>query len=138
MSAFIVEDKTINKIVSKIYLDRDGDWLKRKFKDAGYDLDISNQRSKLAWDMFKLNIRAVNMRYEDKPADQFRPLNFKPALEANYTMISCIKSIKCWMYQCSEGDCDQSELFKLMECVCDSWMYKVVSSLPEYEKSVWN
>ena len=137
MSAFVVEDKTINKVVTKLAYDRDGDWLLRKLKDAGYDLHTLEERTKLGWDMFSLNIRAVNMRYEDKPADQFRPLNYKYILEGNYPKISCIKSLSCWLYQCSEGDCDESPLYKLMEEIKTSWLYSVVSRLPEYEKAEW-
>ena len=137
MSAFIVEDKTINKVVTKLAYDRDGDWLKRRVKDAGYDLETLEGKTKLGWDMFKLNIRAVNMRYEDKPADQFRPLNYHFVLEGNYPKISVLKSLKCFLYQCSEGDCDKSPLYALLEEVGHSWADDIVRTLPEYDKAVW-
>lgn len=137
MSAFIVEDKTINKVVTKIAYDRDGEWQKRQFKEKGYDLDTVEGKNKLGWDMFALNIRAVNMRYEDGHAEDFRPLNYKFMLEGNFPKVSVLKSLKCWLYQCSEGDCDKSDLYKMMDNLANSWAYDIVSSLPEYDKAVW-
>lgn len=137
MSAYIVEDKTINKVVTKLAYDRDGNWLKCKLKDAGYDLETLEGKQKLGWDMFKLNIRSVNMRYEDKPADTFRPLDYRFQLEGNYPKPAVYKSLSCWMYQSCEGDCDNSPLYKLMEEVKASWADSIVASLPEYDKAIW-
>jgi len=133
MSAFIVEDKTINIVITGLAYDRDGSWLKRKLSEAGYDLETLEGRTKLGWAMFSLNIRAVNQRYDDNSADQFRPLNFKFQLEGNYPKIAAFKALECWIYQCSEGDCNQSVLYKLMEDVAHSWACDIVSDMPEYE-----
>ena len=137
MSAFIVEDKTINKVVTKLAYDRDNDWQKRQFKEKGYDLETLEGKNKLGLAMFCLNIRAVNMRYKNGQAEDFRPLNYKFILEGNYPKISALKSLKCWLYQCSEGDCDKSELYKLMDDLANSWAYDIVTSLPEYDKAIW-
>ena len=133
MSAFMVEDKTINKIVTKLAYDRNGDWIKRKVLDCGYDVNSLQDRQKLGWDMFSLNIRSVNQRYDDHPADTFRPLNYKFALEGNYTKIHVLKALKCWLYQSCEGDCDQSPLYKLMDEIANAWAYNIVSDMPEYD-----
>ena len=138
MSAFIVEDNTINKIITKLAYDRDGDWLKRKLKEKGYDLETLDGRAKLGWDMFSLNIRAVNMRYEDGHAEDFRPLNYRFMLEGNYLKISCLKSLRCWLYQCSEGDCDKSDLYRLMDEIAGDWALELVQAMPEYDKAEWN
>lgn len=137
MSAFVVEDKTINKVVTKLAYDRNGDWLKRKLNESGYDLETHEGKQKLGRAMFSLNIRAVNMRYDDKPADQFRPLNYRFKLEGNETKVACLKALHCWHYQCTEGDCDQSPLYNLMKEVAHSWADDIVSKLPEYENVLW-
>ena len=137
MSAFLVEDKTINKIVTKLALDRDGEWLRRRLAEKGYDLNEDEGRRKLGWDMFGLNIRAVNQRYGERGAAGFRPLNYKYSLEANYSKVSALKSLQCWAYQCTEGDCDKSDLFVLMEFIKSEWAQEIVRSLPEYEKVMW-
>jgi len=137
MSAFIVEDVTVNKVISKLAADRDGEWIKRKVLKAGYDLETHEGKNKLGWDMFSLNIRAVNMRYDDKPADQFRPLNYKYVGVFNCQKIHCLKALQCWLYQCSEGDCDQSPLYKLMEEIKNEWALDIVRKLPEYDQAAW-
>ncbi len=137
MSAFLVEDKTINKVVSKLAMDREGEWMRRRFAEAGYDLNTAAGKQKLGWDMFGLNIRAVNMRYKGGQAEDFRPLNYKYAGEYNFTRINALKSLECWEYQCSEGDCDQSPLFLLMKDVELSWCKEIIRALPEYDKAAW-
>ena len=137
MSAFMVENKTINKVITKLAYDRDGDWLKRKCREAGYNLDTLGGRSKLGWDMFKLNMRSISQRYGAGEAEKFRPLDYSFGLEGNYTKISALKSLRCLLYQCTEGDCDKSPLYQLMDEISNSWSYSIVSSLPEYEQAIW-
>ena len=137
MSAFIVENKTINAVVTKLTYDRNGEWQKAQFKKLGYDLDTLEGRQQLGWAMFKLNIRAVNQRYNGDAAD-FRPLNYKFTFENDYLKVAAIKALKCWLYQCTEGDCDKSELYLVMDKLANSWAYDVVRDLPEYEAQAWH
>ncbi len=137
MSAFLVEDKTINKVVTKLAMDRDGEWLRRMLKEKGYNLENLAGKQKLGWDMFGLNIRAVNMRYKGGQAEDFRPLNYKYAIECNYSRINALKSLQCWIYQCSEGDCDQSDFYKMFNDIQLAWCKEIIRAIPEYDKADW-
>src|SRR2546423_13674024 len=101
MSAFMVEDTTINTVVA--WLTRaiatsptfDLDRLARK-----YDVDLVSDRwdEKLAHAMFQLNCDAVNARYGEGEAEKFRPLNF--TYKAEYASpVQVFKSLQCWHYQ---------------------------------------
>ena len=138
MSAFMVEDKTINIVVSKLAYGRDLEWIQRIIKAQGYDLETLQGRQKLADAMFTLNVKGVDARYGENQAEQFRPLDFKYQIEDNYTMIQAYKSLGCWLYQCAEGDNpEESALYKLMNQVKGYLAEHIVSRLPEYEKAPW-
>ena len=135
MSAFIVENSTVNVVVTKLAYDREGDWLKRKFVDKGYKLETLQGREKLGWDMFKLNCRAINQRYGAGEAQKFRPLDYSFKLEINHTKIAALKALRCWLYQCAEGDSDETDIYKLMDSVANTWAYDIVSDLPQFEQA---
>lgn len=135
MSAFLVEDKTINAIIAGITLHRSISHVKEKIESIGYELDTVEGRKKLGWDMFALNIRAVSQRYVDSPADQFRPLNYTFKPESYYSLVFICKALGCWLYQCAEGDCCEKELYKLMQDAKNKIANEIVRGLPEYEKS---
>jgi hypothetical protein len=78
MSAFMVEDKTINWVVT---------WLRTELNDSNYLREQPQERlsmdvvedsfvQELGQAMFQLNIEGVNTRYADKPAAQFRKLDY--------------------------------------------------------------
>jgi hypothetical protein len=106
MSAFMVEDKTINSVVT---------WLTREMQTSRFTLDGLAQEygvdltgdgwdEKLAHAMFQLNCDGVNARYGEGEAEKFRPLNFTYKPEIQYSLLQVLKSLQCWNYQCSEGD----------------------------------
>ena len=63
MSAYIVEDKTINRIVNRVVLEvrnnPESHTLQKKLSDLGYDISHQSFADKLAKDMFALNVSAV-------------------------------------------------------------------------------
>ena len=134
MSAFIVEDKTINRVIS---------WLERSPQDFGSHLlstvlkaaDIraydDEWRDKLGATMAEMNADAVNQRYGE---------NQTAAHEFSWeicTDIQALKSLQCWHYQCAEGDIPDRPLFKAFEEVERQLAASIVSRLPEYEKAAW-
>ena len=136
MSAFIVEDKTINTIVSFFALHRNGEWYRRQLKDIGFDLETQEGKDKLGKAMFNLNIRAVTQRY-DGGAEDFRPLNYSFKLNIHFIRVTALKSLQCWLYQCTEGDSDQTELYKTMEKLKGEIACDIVRDTKEYEMAKW-
>jgi len=138
MSAFIVEDSTINKVVAWLHFNiREVPRIARKLKAIGFDADADGWEEKLARAMFDLNVQAVNERYGEGEAAKFRPLNFASKLVPPPSTITAIKALHCWHYQCTEGEVPEDELYKLMEELDYTMLYKVVSATTEYERAAW-
>jgi hypothetical protein len=112
MSAFLVEDKTISKILT--YLDheiRRSNWLRAKFEnELGINFDADWQ-TKLGQKMWDLNQLALGYRYGDE----------KEELTYTFSSVSCtpveaFKALQCWMYQCHEGDIpEKSKLYTFFD-----------------------
>ncbi len=139
MSAFMVEDKTINRVVT--WLTREVqrnrftlDWLAREY---GVDIESAGWDEKLAQAMFQLNCDGVNARYGEGEAEKFRPLNFSYKPEIYHSLVQVLKSLQCWKYQCSEGDVPETKLYQFFEEVEHHLALKIVMDLPEYDKATW-
>ncbi len=139
MSAFMVEDETINRIVT---------WLRREVSTSHFAIDRSARKNgidlvsfnwdeKLARAMFQLNCDGVNARYGEGEAEKFRPLNFTYKPEVYHSLVQVLKSLQCWMYQCCEGDIPKTKLYQFFEEVENHLALKIVMDLPEYNKAAW-
>lgn len=135
MSAFVVDDSTIDRIVT-FFGQHDHDYLARIFQPLGYDPALEPEA--FAQALFDMNCEAVDQRYEDKPARaEFRPTPYRHQTNPNYTDIQIFKSARCLRYQCSEGDIPETPLFKALDDFIGALAYHVVCQLPEYEKARW-
>lgn len=138
MSAFIVENKTINRIVNWLVLEivhnPESYRLKEKLSKLGYDVSDRAFAGKLAKDMFALNVSAVNQRYnEENPNARFSYIPESPV-----SLIQTLKSMHCWIYQCTEGNVSESRLYKFFTGVLEKYVLrKIVYGLPEYSKAKW-
>lgn len=139
MSAFIVEDQIINRVVSFLSTDRESDHIRRLIV-AETSLDIArieDHCSTLGNAMFALNVNAIEQRYGAGEAKEFRALDFAYRYELA-KRIQAYKSLQCWLYQCSEGDVpDTSLLYATMERVAGLLAAKIVCDLPAYDKATW-
>jgi hypothetical protein len=118
MSAYIVEDEMINKIVSYLYANANGpdpsiNWKTTKLFGMGFDFTSGPSCPELAQKMFDLNVAAVNARYGEREAEKFSTCYFQyrfvPA-----SQIEVIKALKAWKYQCTEGQVPDLALYKAM------------------------
>jgi len=133
MSAYIVENETINRIIAYLSLEyAKGNYLKRILDMAG--LDLPREFEKLGQTMLTLNTMAVNYRYnENREPPVFRLERIVPP-----DPIQALKSLQCFLYQCSEGEqFENSKLFRILEKAMRWIMKEIVTSLPAYEKAVW-
>lgn len=131
MSAYIVDDETINRIVSFLATDRDA-----KYQIDRLAIDLSTQKAQSIFGrkLFRMNCAAVQHRYhQDKPDRD----NYWFQYELCPNRMQVYKSIQCFLYQCSEGNVPDSELFKKMEDI-KAWLAEnIISALPEYDKAAW-
>jgi hypothetical protein len=138
MSAYIVEDKTINIVVG---------WLERELANSRFtldrlarefDIDLASDKwdEKLAHAMLQLNCDGVNVRYGEEKAEKFRPHDFVYEPERHHSLVQVIKSLQCWKYQCSEGDVPDTKLYQFFEEVEKYIALKIVTDLPDYDKAI--
>jgi len=140
MSAYVVNDSTINRIVTHLDCSRKDRWVKNELADLGFELGqrtIANQNEarddlkRLADALFQLNVDAVNYRY-DGGAEQFRPLDFQYQVElAGYW--TALAELETFLYQCSEGDIPTRPLFIIMQELKYSLWGCIVHDLPAYK-----
>jgi len=139
MSAFIVEDRTINGVITFFALEKSDSWYKRKLKELNpqFDLDTREGREALGKAMFWLNVQAVTYRYEGG-AEDFRALNYKYQDYPYFSPIQALKSLRCWLYQCAEGNIPEtSKLYQLMEEFSHRLALDIVRKTKEYENAYW-
>ncbi len=138
MSAFMVADETINRVVYWLYWEvTKCQWLRDKLeKVSGIDTTTYDWAEALGKAMFALNIAGVNDRYGDGEAGKFRELNYRYQ-PAHGSEIQVLKSLQCWKYQCSEGDVPETPLYQFFEEVEHHVALQIVMGLPEYKKATW-
>ena len=135
MSAYIVEDKTINRIITFLASDQEASHVKSLLKtQLGLDHNDEKYHENLGTRMFSLNILAVNTLYGVGEAEKFRPLDYKFHYEIT-DRIQALKSLRCFLYQCYEGEIPESQLFKILDSYAAELAYRIISYLPAYERA---
>lgn len=135
MSAFVVDDSTIDRIVTFLG-HSDHDYLARIFRPLGYN--PATEPEAFAQALFDMNCKAVDQRYPDHPARRyFHPEPYRHQTNFNCADIGVLKAAGCLRYQCSEGDVPETPLFKALDDFIGALAYHVVCGLPEYEKAEW-
>jgi hypothetical protein len=139
MSAFMVEDRTINYVVN---------WLRRnveqfsfiphRLKELGFDTSVPGWAEKLGQAMFQLNVEAVEARYGTGEAAKFRKLDYRFEHTEAVSLLQVLKSLRCWLYQCTEGDVPETALYGLFDTEIRLYlMDKIITALPEYQEAEW-
>ena len=137
MSAFIVENKTINRILTYLELNQyqNGQWESRRLKEAGHDITTQDGLTILGRTMLNLNTDAVDQRYDEKNNREFvGKYNFKTI---PVDRIQALKSLRCWIYQCLQGDIPEREFFKLMDAISYQWMYAIINDMKAFQTADW-
>ena len=133
MSAYVVEDETINLIVAYLEGNEARSWLSDTKSKQKILTETYEQRQELAERMFAMNVRAVKARYADDKTEY----GFTFWDELPPPRIQAYKSLQCFIYQCSEGDVPNDPLYIGLEAICAGLANLIVSRLPEYDKAVW-
>jgi len=134
MSSFIVADSSINSIASFLYRDLDADHIKRKLAT----LNIALQ-DELGEEMYRLNLAAVDVRYGDYSAGAMGACSkvdytFAPVCAGK---VPVIKALACWLYQCSEGQVPETELYKIMRQYQGELAMSIIRESPEWAAAEW-
>ena len=132
MSAYIVDRETMDRVVTAI---------------ATHDNPPRHpdEITALGRELYALNLRAVLARYpNDTKETAPGPCdisdihdNFTPR-RSNATRVQLFKAMRCFLYQCSEGDVPDSDLFKAVERFADEFGAGIDQDGPEYQAAAWS
>lgn len=146
MSAYMVADETINRVVR---------WLNREVYQSSFlkekvEKTLAITTGSEAWAdtvgkaMFQLNIDGVNDRYGDGEAKKFRKLNYtyvpaQPTTIYNVsTKIQVLKSLQCWLYQSMEGEVVKKPFYIFFRTVVEPHLMSgIIADLPDYQEAEW-
>ena len=138
MSAFVVQDKTINNIVSYLYLSRYLDMTIRKAKELGYNVKSAIGQNLLAQSLYDLNIEAVRQRYPNSETSRKTEGDYVYAFNPYVSTIQALKSAECLHYQMSEGEVPKTELYKWLTDCINSIKSLIINELEEYKNASWD
>lgn len=132
MSAFVVEDKTINRVIFHLTTNRDLSWYADKYRlrEGNGNVEAFGKA------LFDLNCAAVEARYGKGEAAKFRRLNYKYKTEPCRN-IQALKSLRCLIYQCSEGDIPKTDLYKFLDELSFEIALEIIRRMPEYDEADW-
>lgn len=129
MSAYMVDDPTINRILASIKMSKehkDGfPWLRR-------DLDeiFSIDPEILGENLVRMNADAIMARYG---ADEYYQFEYEEMWITN--RFQALKSLRCYLYQCSEGDVPEQRLYKAIDQYAADLALEIVMDMPEYNRA---
>lgn len=134
MSVFVVQNSTINIIVSHLNSLMPHSEARRHIERLGYDLDSLCSLERLGDAMLELNVDSVLQRYRDisDVPDEAFELEFVRCANP----MQPLKSLACFLYQSCEGDCDLDPLFKALQAVEDIMRQSKNGTL--YEQAEWD
>jgi hypothetical protein len=136
MSAFIVSSDCINSIVTYVHIHiGEFSWLME-----GLRFNVSTEKGleELASALYRMNCDAIEQRYGKKALQSdlsagerfnFRIVRRQP--------VEVFKAVRCLLYQCSEGNVPERELFKTLEEIGGQIAQEIVRELPDFEKAAW-
>ncbi len=134
MSSFLVSDATINNVLGWLNHRDNRHELTLVLEVAGIEATDPEWPDKLGASMRQLNIDATNARYKDKDSQA-------AGFEHEWTNVSAVqayKSLRCWLYQCAEGDIDSRPLYIVFDYqVSQRIAADVIHALPQFDKAVW-
>ncbi len=154
MSAFIVEPKTINVVLTAFHFWNDGRWVLMPLNGTGHSVETEEACAKLGQAMFDLNVESVFERYEGSQGykrEEFKlaaaPYSFKfewvgpgvPLMKCSSPHLAdahaILKALDCWHYQACEGDCMEDPLFQTMDAVGLRLAHNLVAGSDAYARA---
>jgi len=138
MSAFIISNQTMLDIINGLYWSHD--FKRQSFVCSalkgvlGFELENEEDCIKLANELIKLNAEAVNHRYNETT----EAVIFEWNSDVKPNIYQFLKSVECLIYQCSEGNTPNTDLYKWLERLSDSIKDFIIKDADDYKKARWN
>ena len=149
MSAFVCDDKTINRIVGGLNHAKDFGDFNCPYPMPSEELKeiIGDNPAEFGRALYSMNVNAVEQRYpdcvgnpdrlpgqcnEDGTHRPYRYQLFSPPERYQFH-----KTLQCFLYQCMEGDVDELPLYKLLTVYLSKMANQIVTNSPTWEKAEW-
>lgn len=144
MSAFIVNDKTINRILSFCFWTQDT-FLKldiqRILNKIGFSVRDEEEQQKLGEAIRELNFESIRQRYGDKSLKEdkkyFKEYKFIDIPLKERIIYQVYNHLRCLTYQLSEGNIPKTKLYKALEELENALAYSIANEKVEKLKCEW-
>lgn len=141
MSAFVVNQKTFSEIYSGLKLWEDSKNGNNYLIASGIKKLLEGKQAEEIIDvLYRLNIRAVNQRYNDEAEENTTREELKKMCEFNphISRHQFLKSLECLHYQMSEGEVPETKSYKLVEQLISNICIAIAHSSDDYEQAHWD
>ena len=138
MSAWIVEIKTMDRVVSAI---ASSSWNGTIFH--GFNFESAEGKDKIGRALFRANYKAVRSRYSHVDGllpgqhPTKHPQTMYRHTSREVSKIQQLKSCNCLHYQMSEGRVPDSKIYKELETVINRLQSEVIADLGTYDAADW-
>ena len=148
MSAFMLNTETLSKITNIIM-----DWFEYRFPngfdfipdDLAYfkDYKEGDLPKRLYKDLWEMNADAIKARYGSSSSEMFNKEDYEDGylydvyFNPDTEMYQAIKSIDCYLYQCSEGNLENSDFYKAIDALSRRICRQIVWDDPKWEIAKW-
>ena len=129
MSSYQCKNSTISRVAALI---SDGEYLSEKALKA------------LAESLAQMNLAAVNARYKSETGEtDFTWIPGEGFVDSHAIdrdrayACKALKTVTCFLYQCSEGDIPERVLYKRVELYRLTLQNKIIGELKEYDDAPW-
>jgi len=140
MSCFIVSPKNVVSLARKS-LKYFSDFRNNTGIDMEEIFGIEEEDSenikikKIIEELHKLNVRAMKERYDYLYKEEPFIVDIYKYSKDLYQLY---KYAQCYLYNCLEGDCDESPVYKFIKYLKGKITDEIISASWEYEKAEWN
>lgn len=156
MSTFMVSNKTLSMLsdlIARYYINSDSMGfhfpmeLKMTLKEDVFSAELIFNR------LAELNIKSLSQRYPSDYDEMVGKPEYYPIydiwhrpvwdMEQGVIMVAdwyyqFLKSLRCYLYQCCEGDCYKDDLYKALDHLSVDLAYFIATNQPEYELAEWD
>lgn len=126
MSSFIVSESCMHMVAYAVF----------EARGVSETRSSGEAITQIGRELFALNEAAFGARYPgDDSASYSATYQFVRGLPP--ARVAAYKALRCFLYQCSEGNVPESPLFKEVDDVAAILAARIIQSLPEYNASAW-
>ena len=148
MSAFMMSEKSLAKIAAYVHrhADRHRNYTKT-FVEHCRKYAVRRDGKVVEWQTYTpenlyrvleaMNAESLKQRYGDGLENNIAEADPVIPLYGAFNKFEILKAIRCFLYQCAEGDVPETELYKAVEALSNDLAYDIINEMPEYENAVW-